>query len=104
MKMSDTDEVVFEDPPQKKRDPVGNRRWPARFDMLRDNPGRWVNATATWGTRSAVNIIALRKRDYMDFTDITVTQRTQDDGSITVYVGYKVSHDGRGTNTERTGA
>lgn len=27
--------------------------WPARLAQLREHPGRWVNATATWGSKYA---------------------------------------------------
>jgi len=99
--MSDTDEVVFEDPPPEN---LGRPDlWTARFQVLRDNPGRWINATATWGVKTTSHILALKSRG-RDFTDVTVSQRKNTDGTTTVYVGYKVSRDGRGTNTGRTGA
>lgn len=43
-------ELVFENPPPRK---VGRPRvWDDRVEALSQHPGRWVNATKTWGIKS----------------------------------------------------
>lgn len=43
-------ELVFENPPPGG---VGRPRvWDNRAKTLRQHPGRWVNATKTWGVKS----------------------------------------------------
>lgn len=45
-------ELVFEEPPPPRRSPGRPRVWEARAEALSQHPGRWVNATKTWGIKS----------------------------------------------------
>ena len=46
-------ELVFEDPSARQGGPGRPRIWGARAEALKAHPGRWVNATATWGCRAS---------------------------------------------------
>lgn len=86
--MGGDEELVFVDELPNRRTVPG--AWPQRMNMLRANPDRWVDATATWGSRRSNSVTMAIKPHLTDHDDakrFEVRQRTVD-GITTVYVRY----------------
>lgn len=82
-------ELVFEDPPRPTATAGRPRVWDDRVEALSQHPGRWVNATKTWGIKSSGSI----QKKRMAALGIQVGIR-RIDGAINLFVRWVGEEEG----------